>query len=636
MQDVDSNTGFCDGSAEYLPCYSQRECYSLQSMCQYDTVDGIILYCDDGTHLGKYCEHHVCNNQYKCEYSYCIPTRKVCDGIVDCSNGDDEQYCAKMACPGHLRCSNTTFCVSPHEICDGVSHCPFGEDEKTCMQCPSGCLCKGNIISCRSVHEIDKNLINSPLVLLLDDSSGMFEAMLNNPSQLEGTFYLRIHHGDFQKHLQQEQPALTYCKSLRLLQLSNQGIGKLRREFIYGPFITLLNLSHNVIYAIEHQAFYSLKNVQILILNFNKLSVLRMDFGENLQLLKFLYLQQNPLQDIASQIAFNLPDVYFVRSDWYMMCCVLHDVENCEPRGHLVSSCKSLLSFITIKAFIALQAIVATIINGAIIFRFLTMKQNNPDCPLTFSLAIADFLMGVYLMILAVTDVYTNGRFHQYIAQWTQSYTCLVAGIFNFVSTEVSLGILVALSAVRFVALGKIGGLRAIEKNIALVSLFVWAFIFTATVLYVLAYHLAYLRLRNNMCIILGLSHQRHVSAYDYVFQILLIIVNSVLLFSLCVCMIAIFIKVYKSHKAVTSVSGTGSSQAQHRIRKLGARLTLLLFANLLCWIPIICIASLLVADAKVHDDILSWLAAFFIPICATTDPFLYNTGIFRKRVNEK
>ena len=283
------------------------------------------------------------------------------------------------------------------------------------MQCPSGCLCKGNIISCRSISEIDKNLVISPLVLLLDDSNGMFETMLNNPSQLESTLYLKMHHGDFQKHLLQEQSALTYCKSLRLLQLSNQGIEKLRREFIYGSLVMLLNLSHNIIYAIEHQAFSNLKNVQILILDFNRLSVLRMDFGTNLKLLKFLYLQQNPLQDIAAQIVFNFPDVSFVRSDWYMMCCVLHDVENCEPKGHLVSSCKSLLSFITIKVFIALQAIVATIVNGAIILRFLTIKQNNPDFPLTFSFAIADFMMGVYLMILAITDVYTNGRFYQYI-----------------------------------------------------------------------------------------------------------------------------------------------------------------------------------------------------------------------------
>ena len=186
-------------------------------------------------------------------------------------------------------------------------------------------------------------------------------------------------------------------------------------------------------------------------------------------------------------------------------------------------------------------------------------------------------------MILAITDAYTNGRFHQYIAEWTKSYICPAAGIFNFVSSEASLCILVALSAVRVVSLGKIGGLRTMKKNIAFASLCVWAFTFIVTVLYLLAYHLAYLRLRNNMCIILGLSHQRHVSAYEYIFQILLILVNSVLLFSLCVCVIAIFIKVYKSHKAVTSASGTGSSHTQQRIRKLGARLTLLL-------LPICCV----------------------------------------------
>ena len=100
-------------------------------------------------------------------------------------------------------------------------------------------------------------------------------------------------------------------------------------------------------------------------------------------------------------------------------------------------------------------------------------------------------------------------------------------------------------------------------KKKPVASLCVWAFTFIVTVLYLLAYHLSNLRLRNNMCIIVGLSHQRHVSAYEYIFQILLLLVNSVLPFSLCLCIIAIFIKAYKSHTAITSVSGTGSSHAQ-------------------------------------------------------------------------
>ena len=77
-QIIDIATGFCEGLDSYLPCTSLTECYSLQSLCHYDTRDGIILYCADGTHLGAMCTHHVCNYEYKCFNSYCIPTGKVC------------------------------------------------------------------------------------------------------------------------------------------------------------------------------------------------------------------------------------------------------------------------------------------------------------------------------------------------------------------------------------------------------------------------------------------------------------------------------------------------------------------------------------------------------------------------------
>ena len=86
------------------------------------------------------------------------------------------------------------------------------------------------------------------------------------------------------------------------------------------------------------------------------------------------------LYDIASEIAFSIPELFFVQSDWYMVCCVFHDVDNCEPQSHLVSSCKRLLSLITIKTILTIQAAVATLVNGAIIIRFLTMKQSSPDC----------------------------------------------------------------------------------------------------------------------------------------------------------------------------------------------------------------------------------------------------------------
>ena len=78
MQLIDIATGFCMGMGSNLPCTSFTECYSLQKLCHYDTKDGIILYCADGTHLGEKCAYHVCNYEYKCLNSYCIPTREEC------------------------------------------------------------------------------------------------------------------------------------------------------------------------------------------------------------------------------------------------------------------------------------------------------------------------------------------------------------------------------------------------------------------------------------------------------------------------------------------------------------------------------------------------------------------------------
>ena len=346
---------------------------------------------------------------------------------------------------------------------------------------------------------------------------------------------------------------------------------------------------------------------------------------------KVLYLRNNALYDITYGILANSHNLMVIRSDWYIMCCVLDDVENCQPKGQLVSTCKSLLSLISLTVFLTAQAVTTTIGNGVILLKFLITEQKQPDRPLMFSLVSADAMMGVCLFILVIMDLYTHGRFHEYVAQWTKSNICLAASVLNFVSSEASLCILTALSIIRAAGIHKVGGLREMKKTIISATLCAWGFTFVMTGLYVLSYERGKLRLRNNMCIILGISHQRHVSEYEQIFQVVVIGVNSVLLLSLCAGIFAMFITVYRSQKKITGLAGKTPMKAQKRTSKTGGKLMLLLFFNLLCWIPIICIAGILLSEVNVNGDILSWLAALFIPISATTDPFLYNIHIFKK-----
>ena len=203
------------------------------------------------------------------------------------------------------------------------------------------------------------------------------------------------------------------------------------------------------------------------------------------------------------------PGLHLVRSDWYMLCCAVHHVSDCEPKGYLVSSCESLLSFLTAKIFISIQAVFAILVNGGVLMRLLTGKYKAPDRPLKISL----------------------------------------------------------------------------------------------------------------------------VSTPEYVFQILLISLNSVLLVILCASAFSLFGKVYLPQK---SVHGTGSSHSQHFISKIGARLLLLLFFNFVCWIPILCAVSIMLSARNVHEDVLIWIAIFILPISATTDPFLYNIHLLKKRTDSE
>ena len=537
-----------------------------------------------------------------------------------------------MACPGHLRCSHTTFCVPPHEICDGEEQCPLEEDEKFCMLCPKGCFCRGSIISCYNINHV--HLSASPSVLVLNNSfSVSFHPEKTISHLLVDTLYLRISHGKVYESLQNVLSASRFYKPLRWLQLNNQGIQILNRGFIHGPLLKWLDLSSNIIHFVTRQAFNQIKNIEVLNLDSNKLKCLRDYFFEMLNSLKFLYLQGNPLIDIDSQILLNNPSVLLVRSDWYTLCCAVHHVQDCEPKEYLVSSCESLLSFLTANIFITIQGVFAKLVNVVVLVRLLTDKNKSPDLPLMISLVSADIMMGIYLLMLTITDLSTSGAFHLYVAQWTQSYICLPAGILNFVSSEASLCVLAALSVFRSAAIKRFGGMKAMKNKIIHVTVWVWVFIFFLVVLYLIAFELGIARLRNNMCIILGISHHHYVSVLEYVFQVLLISLNSILLFILCAGAFSIFVKVYFSYK---SVRGMGSSHSQYDVSKIGARLMLLLFFNFVCWIPILCIAGIMLTAGNVHENVLIWMAIFILPISATTDPFLYNIHLLERAQTQK
>ena len=347
------HVGLCDPPvADMLMCRSVPQCYSSSAICHYDHSGDVMAYCEDGSHLGtgSFCQYVECPQHYKCNASYCIPTRKLCDGAMDCPTGDDEANCKDFRCPGHVRCSGVSFRVAPHEVCDGIAHCPRQDDEKYCQSCPQDCHCSGTAIYCQQINNLTLNgELLSPSALVLHNSFTVF-------IQIYQQYWTKMHHvwpidmdnGSFAYHVENKtQLALFF--SVKVLHLTQQGFRTIPPYFINSQSMIYVNLSNNIIHTVKRNAFALIQNLQILALVCNNLRSLGSHIFSDLKSLSHLYLNDNELAFVAANVFQENSGLVLARSDWYMVCCVVIGVEDCYPQNQFVSSCSHLIASIVQK-----------------------------------------------------------------------------------------------------------------------------------------------------------------------------------------------------------------------------------------------------------------------------------------------
>lgn len=127
------------------------QCSSRQCLKRHLVCDGIIN-CNDGSdedNCGKYLklkfcyisfiyyllENWQCNSdEISCGVGKrCIPSSWKCDGRTHCLNGLDEQNCNTTQCSvNFFHCEGQGTCIPSNWRCDGKSDCSNGEDEKSC------------------------------------------------------------------------------------------------------------------------------------------------------------------------------------------------------------------------------------------------------------------------------------------------------------------------------------------------------------------------------------------------------------------------------------------------------------------------------------------------------------------------
>ena len=119
-------------------------CIDDQYQCNNGSCISDVALCngiDDCTEGEDEKECNLCSSQeYQCLDNQCIALENICDGVKDCRDNDDERDCVsqnenQQICPtDRFECSDGT-CIPYEWVCDNIySDCPEQEDELNCPE----------------------------------------------------------------------------------------------------------------------------------------------------------------------------------------------------------------------------------------------------------------------------------------------------------------------------------------------------------------------------------------------------------------------------------------------------------------------------------------------------------------------
>ena len=107
---------------------------------------------------------------------------------------------------------------------------------------------------------------------------------------------------------------------------------------------------------------------------------------------------------------------------------------------------------------------------------FFPQKQSY----LLANLAVSDFIMGAYLLLMAGVDVHYRGDYARHDLEWKQSQLCKVAGFLSTLSGELSVLTLIAITIERFVVIAINSPVVTIGmRQVKMMVLVIWVFVLT-------------------------------------------------------------------------------------------------------------------------------------------------------------
>ncbi|XP_072044794.1 G-protein coupled receptor GRL101-like [Amphiura filiformis] len=326
----------------------------------------------------------------------------------------------------------------------------------------------------------------------------------------------------------------------------------------------------------------------------------------------------------------HLNALQILHSDKYLFCCLVRDLEDiteCLPEADQFSSCEDLIRVPVLRVFIWILGVSALLGNAYVVYRRLrptsTSRRDITRVQdiMVGHLAVADSLMGVYMLVIASADVHYRDRYAFYAEQWQTSFVCKLAGFLSVLSSEASVFFMTVISVDRcFGMIFPFTDFKLRPKSAKVAAVLVWIAVAIISLLPVTidSYFGDAFYGRSTVCLALPLTAERP-PGWEYSVAIF-IGVNLAAFITMLVCYSAMY------YVATTSSIHVGRhSESRMREIQLAMRMAFLVFSDMCCWMPIIVIGILSLTDTVTVPGITyAWTAVFILPLNSSLNPYLY------------
>ena len=275
-----------------------------------------------------------------------------------------------------------------------------------------------NMSAC-TVSEISSDTFHSLInLLVLDMSYNVIRAFSSNLFENQHRLRELLLTGNTDIHVI-ETSAFSGLHSLRQFKITHAHIGHVFQDAFHSLTLKTFDITHSTIDQIDNEAF---KGCTVANVFLTGTEIKSFDSGM--------------FQD------FNITDSLVTNS--YKFCCIRPfnlPEEDCYPHKNEFSSCSDLMRHDTLRILLWVIGLCSLLGNAAsLIYRLVFDRERLKLGYGIFvsNLAVADFLMGIYLIIIASADAAFRGTYIFNDESWRKSAWCNMAGILVAMSSEAS------------------------------------------------------------------------------------------------------------------------------------------------------------------------------------------------------